>query len=114
LFWPKEIAIESSEQPEIVPAPSQFAAGDTSDANGLKLRIAAFLRDSHPNSQGVHVTVIGGTAVLRGTVSLPQDKVRCLNACHRVSGVIRVVDELIVAEEKTVRFDPDDEPMGSP
>jgi hypothetical protein len=100
--------MESSEQPEIVPAPSQFATADPSQAVELKSRIVACVRESFPNPQAIHVTVFGGTVVLRGVLSSSQDKLRCLVNCRRVPGVIKVVDELVVADEKPVDFDLDE------
>jgi osmotically-inducible protein OsmY len=90
------------------PAPTQFAAGDTSDANGLKSRIVACLRDRIPNSQRVHVTAFGGTCVLRGTLSSAHEKRLCLECCRHVPGVIRVIDELVVTDENPVHFDADE------
>ena len=101
--------MESSEQPEVVPAPRQFASADPSSAKELKSRIVACVREGLPNSPSVHVTVFGGTVVLRSTLSSAQDKLRCLENCRRVPGVIRVVDELVVADEMPVRFDSDEE-----
>jgi osmotically-inducible protein OsmY len=91
------------------PGPTQFAAGDTSESNDLRSRIVASLRDRSPNSQGIRVTVFGGTAVLRGTLTLAQDKRLCLECCRHVPGVIRVIDELVVADDKPVHFDSEDD-----
>jgi osmotically-inducible protein OsmY len=49
----------------------------------------------------IHITVIGSTAAMRGTVRSPQDKRLCLECCRHVPGVTRVVDDLIVDDEGT-------------
>lgn len=82
------------------PQVSQFAAaGRLFSRHGIELRIVACLRDRIPDLQGVHVTAIGSTAVLRGELPSSHDKWICLECCRHVPGVIRVVDELIVVEE---------------
>lgn len=103
--------MESSDQSEFMPAPTQFAAGDTSAADGLKSRIMACLRDRIPNPQDVHIAVFGGTAVLRGTFTVAQEKLLCLECCRRVPGVMRVIDELVVVDDKPVHFDPDSDEL---
>jgi len=78
------------------PAETQFATPDANKAD-LKWRITACLRDRLPGLRGdIHVTVIGSTAAIRGTVRSLQDKRLCLECCRRVPGVMRVVDDLIV------------------
>ncbi len=89
------------------PTPTQFATGDTSEATGLKSRIVACLRDRIPELKGVHVTVFGGTAVLRGTLTSAHDKRLCLECSRHVPGVIRVIDELVVTNEEPTHVDPD-------
>ena len=93
------------------PGPTQFAAGNTSEANDLRSQIVTRLTGHIPNSQGVRVTVFGGTVVLRGTLSSAQEKLHCLECCRSVPGVVRVFDELAVTDDKPVHFDPDAEPM---
>ena len=92
------------------PGPTQFAAGNTSEANELRSKIMSRLKDHLPNSQGIRVTVFGGTVVLRGNFSLAQEKRLCLECCRSVPGVIQVIDELVVTNEKPVHFDPDADP----
>lgn len=89
------------------PGPTQFAAGDTSEANILRSKIVTSLRDCIPDSQAICVTVFGGTIVLRGRLSSAQDKRLCLECCRQVPGVIRVIDELVVTDEGPVHFDPE-------
>jgi|SRR5579863_6117662 len=93
------------------PGPTQFAAGNTSEAIDLRSVIVASLKERIPSSQGIRVTVIGGTAVLRGELSSAHDKRLCLECCRSVPGVVRVFDELVVTDDKPVHFDPDTEPM---
>jgi len=92
--------MESESKPEITPAPAHFAQGDTSRGQDLKWRITACLRDRLPNLQGIRLTVIGNTVAIRGPVASVQEKRLCIECCRHVPGVVRVVDELLVAEEK--------------
>ena len=101
----EEFAMEDSK-----PGPTQFAAGNTSEADDLRSRIVASLRDKFPNTQSIRVAVFGGTAVVRGTLPSAHDKRLCLELCRSVPGVVRVFDELIVSDDKPVHFDPDAEP----
>ena len=57
------------------PAPTQFAVSDTSEANDLKSRIVAWLTSRISNLRGVHVTVFGGSAVLRGALASVDDRI---------------------------------------
>lgn len=71
----------------------------------LKWRIQACLRQRIPDLQGIHVTVVGNTAVLRGQVRSQCDKRFCIECCRHVPGVMRVLDELLVDEsDPTNRF----------
>jgi osmotically-inducible protein OsmY len=90
------------------PTPTHFAASDTSASNDLKSRIVACLTSRIPNLRSVHVTVFGGTAVLRGTLSSAHEKRLCLECCRHVPGVSRAIDDLTVAYDKPVYFDPDE------
>jgi osmotically-inducible protein OsmY len=80
-----------------IPAGIHFAKPDTSDRHDLEWRITACLRDRLPGLRGdIHVTVIGSTAAIRGTVRSLEDRRLCLECCRHVPGVMRVVDDLIV------------------
>jgi osmotically-inducible protein OsmY len=91
--------MESFGSSDIVPVPQQFAEGNTGEGRDLQRRIMACLKDRFPALRGVHVTVIGGTADLRGEVSSKTDKRLCVEYCRHVPGVLKIVDELIVAEK---------------
>jgi len=101
--------MKSSDQPDHVPAPIQFAEGDTSQGRDLKWRIMACLKTRIPDLKGIHITVVGNTAVLRGHVRTSQEKWLCLKCCRHVPGVMRVVDDLIAADQALVYFNPDEE-----
>ena len=100
--------MKSSDDPELVPAPNQFATGDMAEGHHLRWRIIACFSCRIPDLCGVHVTVVGNTAVLRGKVRSLHEKRLCLECCRHVPGVMRVVDELIVADEKLVNVDPEE------
>jgi len=91
--------MESSSDPDVVPVPSQFATGHTGEGRDLERRIMACLKSRFPALSGVHVTVIGGTADIRGEVASKNDKRLCVEYCRHVPGVLRIVDELVVAEK---------------
>jgi osmotically-inducible protein OsmY len=91
--------MDSSSNPDIVPAPNQFAEGNTGEGLDLQTRIMACLKSKFPSLRGVRVTVIGGTAAIRGEVSSKEDKQLCLDCCRQVAGVIRIVNELVVVEK---------------
>lgn len=75
----------------------RFAEGTAALRGDLEWRIKACLRDRLPGLKGdLHITVIGGTAVIRGTVRSLADKLRCIECCRHVPGVMRVVDDLVV------------------
>jgi hypothetical protein len=56
--------MNSSDRPEIVPAPTHFAEGDTSQGRDLKWRIMACLKIRIPDLKDIRITVVGNTAVL--------------------------------------------------
>ncbi len=91
--------MKPAEKPEFTPA-TQYAKPDTSDREDLKGRVMACLRDHHTDLRGIHVTVFGGTAALRGHVRSLEEKRLCVVCCRHVPGVMRVVDDLVVADEK--------------
>lgn len=93
--------------PETNSALAHFAEGDTSQGNELKGRILACLRDRLPDLPGIHITVFGNTAVLRGEVrSLPEKRL-CVECCRHVPGVVRVMDDMTIADHKPIYLDPD-------
>ena len=91
--------MKPSDNPDIAPAPTTYAISDTAEGELLKQRIIACLRDRLPNLQGIHVAVFGITVVLRGKVPSKNDKRLCVECCRHVPGVMRFVNELIVADE---------------
>jgi osmotically-inducible protein OsmY len=95
----KDVAMDIPKRSEIVSTPSQFAEGNTADGHDLQCRIQASLTNRVPELKRVRVTVFGGTVALRGEVRSLRDKRLCLECCREVSGVIRVVDDLLVIEE---------------
>lgn len=102
--------MKTSDYPELVPAlnqfaPNQFATGDVAEGHDLRWRIMACLRCRIPELQGIHVTVFGNTAALRGEVRSLHEKRLFLECCRHVPGVIRVVDDLTVADETPVYLD---------
>lgn len=64
----------------------------------LKWRIEACLQKRIPDLEGIHVTVVGSTAAIRGHLRSQCDKRFCIECCRHVPGVMRVVDELLVDE----------------
>ena len=90
------------------PPESRFAEPELDERHALTSRIMACLRDRIPDLERVHVTVIGNTAAMRGTLRSQHDKRLCLECCRHVPGVRRVVDELIIAEEIVVECGPRD------
>ena len=90
--------MKSSAHPETLPTPTQFAVGNTAQGHDLKWRIEACMRDRLPGLQGIHITVFGNTVALRGKVCSLQEKWQCIECCRHVPGVIRVVDDLKIAE----------------
>lgn len=93
--------MKSSDSPGAIPASAHFAVGDTALGNDLKWRITACLRDRIPDLRDIHITVFGNTAALRGEVRSLSEKRMCIECCRHVPGVIRVVDDLVVAEQST-------------
>jgi len=91
--------MKSSDNSDTLPAPDTFAKSDTAEGELLKLRVTACLKDRFSSLQGVHVTVFGTTVALRGKVPSKNDKRLLLECCRHIPGVMRVVNELIVADE---------------
>lgn len=64
----------------------------------LKRRILNFLHQRHvPSLRGIHVDVLQGVVTMRGSVDTFYHKQLCLHCCQRVAGVVRLVDEILVA-----------------
>ena len=94
----KDISMKSSD----LPIPTTFTGVDTSEWSDLKRRITACLSSRLPELQGIHITVYGNTATLRGEVRSLHEKRLCLECCRHVPGVMRVVDDLTLAEQAPV------------
>jgi osmotically-inducible protein OsmY len=103
--------MEPAEQPDIVPAPApaHFAAADAAFGDDLNRRIMASLRGRIPDIKGIHVAVFGNTAVLRGEVRTPAEKAVCVECCRHVPGVAKIVNDLTVADDAPIHFDPEEE-----
>jgi hypothetical protein len=101
--------MNSSDQEEITLAPTLFAEGDTTTGHNLKWRIMACLGGRLPEFLGIHVTVFGNTAALRGQVPSLHEKRLFLQCCRHVPGVMRVVDDMCVAEQALLYHDPEEE-----
>lgn len=101
--------MEPADQPEIVPAPAHFAAADAAFGDDLNRRIMACLRGRIPDLKGIHVTVFGNTAVLRGEVRTLEQKGLCVECCRDVPGVGKIVNDLTVADDAPIHFDPEEE-----
>jgi osmotically-inducible protein OsmY len=100
--------MEPADQPEIVPAPAHFAAGDAGLGHDLNRRIMASLRERIPDLKGIHVAVFGNTAVLRGEVRTLDEKQACVECCRRVPHVTKIVNDLTVADQSPIHFDPEE------
>ena len=98
--------MKTSDHPELVPTPIQYATGDVAEGHDLKWRIMACFRCRIPEIEGIHVTVSGSTVVLRGKVRSSHEKRLCLECCRHVPGVMRVVDDLTIPEQGATYFDP--------
>jgi len=103
--------MDSADQPEIVPAPAptHFAAGEAAFGHDLNRRILACLRERIPDLKGIHVAAFGNTAVLRGEVRTIEEKRVCVECCRRVPGVMKIVNDLTVADHSPIHFDPKDD-----
>ena len=101
--------MKSSDSPEIVSAPPQFAEGHVAQGRDLEWRITACLKTRIPDLKGIRITVVGSTAVLRGKVRTVEERWLCLKCCHHVPGVARVVNDLIVDEQALIYLNPEEE-----
>lgn len=64
----------------------------------LTRRVVNYLHQRHrPSLRRVHVESQRGEVVLRGKLQSFYEKQLCLNACQRVAGVLKIVDELDVS-----------------
>jgi osmotically-inducible protein OsmY len=102
--------MEPIKHPATTPAAAQFAKPDTAKGHDLKQRIIASLRNRNRDLQQIQVCVFGGTVVVRGQLRSLNEKRSFLEDCRVVPGVMRIVDELIVADDSPVRHDPEQEP----
>lgn len=67
----------------------------------LKRRVKQYLLDRHhPGLRSLDVEAHGGTVIIRGTVRTFYEKQLCQNICRRVAGVIDVIDEVAVQNDK--------------
>src|SRR5579885_1643281 len=90
--------MESSNRPDSCALTAHFASPDIGNRIDLARHVMACLREAAPEIHAaVHVTVIGGTVVVRGKLPTEFEKHACLECCRRVPGVLRLVDELVVA-----------------
>lgn len=101
--------MKPSDYSELVPTPAQFAEGDTTSGRDLEWRIMACLRSRIPDLKGIRVTVFGNSAVLRGEVRSMHEKRLCVKCCRHVPGVMRVVDDLTVADQMPIYLDHDED-----
>ena len=101
--------MESSNLPGATPAVAHFASQDVGNRIDLQMRVMACLRQIAPGIHtAVHVTAIGSTVAIRGELPTEQVKHLCLERCHHVPGVIRLVDELTVGAESSTCNDADE------
>lgn len=63
----------------------------------LQNRIACFLHQQHvPNAARIHADARCGTVVVSGQVPSRHAKRLCVKCCHRVAGVIKLIDNVKV------------------
>jgi osmotically-inducible protein OsmY len=68
----------------------------------LEQRIENFLRNQRiPGGRTICAEANKGIVTLRGMVSSFYHRQLCTHACHRVAGVRRVIDEILVVEART-------------
>ena len=73
----------------------------TTDGDLERRVVSHLLQKHHPSLRLVEVTATNGTVVLHGKLNSFYEKQLCLNTCQRVSGVVKVVDEMEVARKLT-------------
>jgi osmotically-inducible protein OsmY len=83
---------------EIVLVPPQFADTDIFNESDLKRRVSACLKTRLPRLEGIEVTVMGNTVILRGALLSAEEKRHCYECCRHVPGVMRVMEEIVVLE----------------
>ena len=67
----------------------------------LNRRVKNFLYERHvPQAQALEVESHFGTLVISGKLASRHDKWLCLECCRRVAGVVKLIDELEVAQEQ--------------
>lgn len=70
--------------------------GEAADRD-LERRISTFLAGRHlPALRQLEVAASNGTVTLRGRVKSFYEKQLCQNVCRRVSGVVQLVDAVVV------------------
>ena len=99
--------MKSFDHSEIVPGSIQFAEGNVAEGRDLEWRIMACLKTRIPDIKDIHITVVGNTAVIRGRVRTLQEKWLYLKCCRHVPGIMRVVDDITLAEQAPIYFDPE-------
>jgi hypothetical protein len=75
-------------------SPQTFASSDVD----LEHRLANFLYQQRvPEAECIRLDARGGIVVVSGALSSQHAKWLCIECCRRVAGVLKVVDEVIVA-----------------
>ena len=82
---------------EIGLVPPQFADTDIFKETDLRRRVVACLKTRLPGLEGIEVTVMGNTVIIRGELLSAEEKWRCGECCRHVPGVMRVMDKLVVS-----------------
>ena len=67
----------------------------------LESRIANFLFQQHvPGGERIHTDAQVGTVVVSGKLPSRHTKWLCVECCRRVAGVVKLVDRVVVDNEK--------------
>lgn len=76
----------------------------TPEANAdLRLRVSQYMADRHmPGLKRVRIDAADGVVTLDGTVGSYYEKQLCQNICRRVAGVVRLIDNVNVDDNKLV------------
>ena len=75
--------------------------GDTNDAD-LRRRIISYLEQRrYPTLRDLTIFTDNGSVTLQGKLDSFYEKQICLSTCQRVAGVIRIIDEMEVANATT-------------
>lgn len=82
----------------LIPAPRERETGDLD----LERRVLNFLVNRQiPGLRELEVESRGGDLTIRGIVGSFYHKQLCINCCQRVAGVVRLIDELQVADSRS-------------